>query len=258
VVILAGASPYPVLAGLPDTVDFGPQAQFSSVTEVVRVTNTSVNALRVHSLVARAPFSATIADSIIAHGDTVLLSLTFHPETVGEFNDSVVVLTNGLPARRSVVVRGTGVGETIIPLGSPWSLVSLPRSPSSFAADSLFPNKDGVMFSFQNLTQNYEPVVQLSVGPGYWVRHAAQDTVAVAGTVLDSIVVDAVREGWVLLGSVTRPVGLSGIVTSPAGAIISPVFSYNIVSQLYEPAAEIRPGAGHWVKVDRACRITVR
>jgi hypothetical protein len=257
-VVLSAASPFPNLTGLPDTVNFGPVPQLSLARQTFRVTNTSVNLLRVDSIVWRAPFSASLSDTTLGLTDTASALVGFRPETLEALLDSVVFVTNALPARRGVIVRGSGLAATVVNVGAPWSLVSVPRVPSSLSADSLFPGREGVVFGFQNLTQNYDPVASLAVGPGYWVKYGTPENLFVTGNIVDSIVVDVVREGWVLFGSITRPVQLSGVLTAPPGAVISPVFRFNAVSQLYEPAAEIRPGDGHWVKVDRPCRLIIR
>jgi hypothetical protein len=255
--VLTGASPFPVLQGLPDTVDFGSVPEYAVETRLFSVTNSSVNRLRIDSILFRPPFSALFPDSSVGKTDTTIAKLQFQPAGNGTFFDSIVVVTNGSPSRRPVYARGRGLDIALIPVGMPWSLVSVPRIPQTYAADTLFPGKIGIMFAFLNVVQNYDPVTVLAHGPGYWVKHDSPDTMALAGSLLDSINVPAAREGWVLFGSITRPVLVSTISTVPGNAIISPVFRFNILSQLYEPAAEIRPGEGYWVKVDRPCRIHI-
>lgn len=257
-VVLFGASPAPALRGLPDSVNFGVLPVYASETRTFPVMNPSVNPLHMEGILAHPPFSSSVSDSLLRKGDTSVVLMTFLPESAQLFNDSLTYVTNGIPARIVVTVRGEGLNATSLELASPWNLVSVPRLPSTLQADSLFIGKTGYMFAFRNETQDYAPVTTLATGSGYWVKFGVPETLSIVGASLDSIVVNAAREGWVVIGTITRPVGLSSLVPTPAGSIVSSVFRYNRLSQLYEPASELRPGEGYWVKLRGPCRLVVR
>lgn len=255
---LYGRSSFPSVVGLPDTIDFGNVPVYSSAARTFAVTNPSVNDLAIDTVIAYAPFGAMFPLHLLRSGDTTHVQFSFTPLASGAWLDSVRMVTNGSPAVRMIIVRGHGLDVTNLYVGTPWNLVSVPRLTSHFSADSLFRRRTGLMFSFDNLSQNYEPATVLANGPGYWAKYDMRDTLVLAGGVVDSIHIVASREGWLLIGSLTRPVPSSSVVTVPIGAIISPVFRFNPESQLYEPSAALLPGEGYWVKVDRPCSLVVR
>jgi hypothetical protein len=257
-VVLHGSSSFPSFAGLPDSIDFGSVPVFSSNVRTFIATNPSANDLRIDSVISRTPFGAAFSPSLVDPGDSVQATFSYAPQSIGPVFDSVLVFSNGAPAVRKVMVRGSALDVTVVKFGTPWNLVSVPRKTTGGDPDTLFPRRNGLMFLYDNLTQNYDPALVLANGPGYWVKYDARDTVQFTGGSVDTLLVTASRDGWLLFGSLTRPIPVSSVSTQPASAIISPVFRFNPDSQLYEPSAFISPGEGYWVKVDRPCSVLVR
>jgi hypothetical protein len=159
------------------------------------------------------------------------------------------------PAAR--VARWQEVNNTVIAMAGGWNLVSLPRAPLSQSPDALFPGRSGAMFTYNNVTRNYESAATLAVGSGYWVKYDVATAVTISGSDLDTASTIAVQPGWVLLGSVTTPAPVSSLLTIPAGAIEGLVFRYNRTAQVYEPTNDIAVGEGHWVKVTVPCTILI-
>jgi hypothetical protein len=255
---LQGTSSFPSFAGLPDSIDFGSAPVFSSNVRTFTATNPSANDLRIDSVIFRTPFGAALSPTFVGPGDSVQATFSYAPQSKGPVFDSVLVFSNGAPAVRKVVVRGSALDVTVVKLGTPWNLVSVPRKITGGDPDTLFPRRNGLMFLYDNLTQNYDPAVVLASGPGYWAKYDVRDTVQFTGSTVDTLLLTASRDGWLLFGSLTHPVPVASVSTQPANAIISPVFRFNPDSQLYEPSAFISPGEGYWVKVDRPCLVLVR
>jgi hypothetical protein len=164
-------------------------------------------------------------------------------------------VAGGQPADR--VAQWHEVSTTNLAMLAGWNLASLPRSPVTGNPSSLFPGSAGAIFSYNNGTQNYESASTLAAGDGFWVKYDVSTAIAISGTDLDSVRVTASQAGWVLAGSTTNPVPVASLTTTPPGSIEGIVFRYNRVTQAYEPAGEITPGEGYWIKVTQPCTIRI-
>ncbi len=114
-----------------------------------------------------------------------------------------------------------------IAIGTPWNIVAVPVTPSTFDANTLFPGKSGTMFAFNTSTQGYVSAPTLANGQGYWAKYTASGSNTISGSAVSSTTVTVVQAGWVLLGSMSNPVNVSALVTAPTGAITGSVFRFN-------------------------------
>ncbi len=105
---LFAESPPPRLRAIPERVDFGEAATQDSAIRTVRLTNESVNALRIDSLrVGRGGFSAGPFQGTVRARDTVLVRVRFLPLQSGDFRDTLRVYGKA-PARRFFIpLKGT-------------------------------------------------------------------------------------------------------------------------------------------------------
>jgi hypothetical protein len=166
--------------------------------------------------------------------------------------DSTGVLFAG--SNGSGVFRSTTstMGTTIL-LSAGWSLVSVPRIPSNFAASVLFPNAVGSLFGF-NMVSGYIPLSTLANGPGYWARHLTATSTTITGSSLNSVSASVSSAGWVLWGSLSSTVPLSSLTSNPPGAIV-PGSVYTFDGTSYILASSFEPGRGYWVRVNQACTL---
>jgi hypothetical protein len=60
-----------------------------------------------------------------------------------------------------------------------------------------------------------------------------------------------VREGWNLIGTISRAVAAELIVTQPPGIVASEYYTLS-ASGSYQQSEMLEPGRGYWVKVSQA------
>jgi hypothetical protein len=147
-------------------------------------------------------------------------------------------------------------GTTAISVGTPWTMVSLPRTLTNATADGVFPTRDGAMFRFD--PPAYSIVTNLDPGFGYWVRYTAPATVTVGGGHLNGFQYNATVGGFHLIGAVSESVPVSSITTTGAGTLSPTVFGWDPTTQAYIVGVpSLQPGQGYWVSVSDACTIYV-
>jgi len=134
-------------------------------------------------------------------------------------------------------------GGTLLGIGylEKWNLVSIPLDVPDPGVSVLFP---GALTPFYAYAGEYLPDTIALVGRGYWVKLAGDDTITFTGNEVDSqtIVLDT---GWNLVGAVSSPMAVSGIIENPPGHLKSGFFSYD---GGYSEAAVLTPGRGYWVR----------
>lgn len=130
-------------------------------------------------------------------------------------------------------------------LSAGWNIVSIPINAQERRKVMLFPAVISPAFGYQDA---YVAQDSLSYGPGYWIKCGDTGTVSCRGVLLglDSI---PVRQGWNLIGSISKSIAVSQIGSEPAGIVVSRVFGYD---KGYAAADSIVPGKGYWVKVNQS------
>ncbi len=126
-----------------------------------------------------------------------------------------------------------------------WNLVSLPLQPNDNTVSTLYPTATSKAFTYQG---SYIPNTNVATKVGYWLKFG--DTASVSLTGL-SIVGDSmpVAKGWNMIGSISSPLAMSTVVSSPPGIISSLLYGYN---GSYFPTDTIEPGFGYWLRTDNA------
>jgi len=140
-----------------------------------------------------------------------------------------------------------------VALRSSWNLLSVPVEVENSALVHLFPSAISSAFAFSD--PGYSRVDTLVPNRGYWVKFDTAQSVFFAGRVLLAETVD-VRAGWNLLGTLTREIPVSTIITDPPGLVTSAWFEYGAAG--YTPSATLRPGRGYWVKLSGVGRVLLR
>jgi limonene-1,2-epoxide hydrolase len=171
------------------------------------------------------------SSSISADGHTVIVG--------GQFDNSSFGAA-WIFAKAQTVLEDT--------LGNGWNMVSVPLSVDDYHKSELYPTAISNAFAYQG---GYATQPVLVNGKGYWLKFDANQTVPTTGydRTLDSI---DVVSGWNLIGSLSAPVNVSGITSSPGGIATSPFFGYD---GSYQIATTINPGKGYWVRAKQAGKL---
>ncbi|HEY6191254.1 MAG TPA: T9SS type A sorting domain-containing protein [Bacteroidota bacterium] len=123
-----------------------------------------------------------------------------------------------------------------------WNLVSVGQTPPSHAKSFLYPTAvSPSAFAYHG---SYQSTQTLANGPGFWLKFSGSQTLDAPGSHLTSVD-DALDANWNMVGSVSSPVLVSSLTTTPPGIITSPFFGF---SGSYTVATTIAPGKGYWVK----------
>lgn len=131
-----------------------------------------------------------------------------------------------------------------------WNLISLDRNLSDRAVSSVLPEAISNAFAFEGA---YLVEDSLSTGAGYWVKFAAPQDLDFGG---DEISADTIQlsEGWNLIGSLSSPMPVSDISTTPDDIIATAFFGYR---GGYFMADTIASKRGFWVKSHQAGVMTL-
>ncbi len=117
--------------------------------------------------------------------------------------------------------------------GTGWQLISLPvRTASPYVLDHLFAYEGGYV--------THDTMVN---GKGYW-KKLTDPNLSFTGLAIDADTLE-VSAQWNIIGSVSGPVPVHSITSSPPGIIASPFFGYN---GSYFVADTIAPGHAYWVR----------
>lgn len=171
---------------------------------------------------------------------------------------------NGIPCEQSNCVQGqlnplynwpgpdscfrvrTKLTANTIAYDERWNLVSVPLERDEYSISAIFPTAiSGTLYRFDG---EYHNETGLQPGNGYWLKFPAATIQTIPGTALPSIAID-VNVGWNLIGSISLPVAVSAITSTPGGIITSQFYQY---AHGYATADTIFPGKGYWVKVNQS------
>ena len=168
------------------------------------------------------------------------LSADGHTAIVGGYVDN-----SGFGAAWLFAKAPTTLEDT---LGNGWNMVSVPLKVEDYHKTVRYPTAISNAFAYQGgyITQ---PI--LANGKGYWLKFEGAQTVPTSGyeRSLDSI---NVVSGWNLVGSLSAPVSVSSITSSPGGIVTSPFFGYD---GSYQIATAIEPGQGYWVRANQTGKL---
>jgi hypothetical protein len=151
-----------------------------------------------------------------------------------------------------------GSTQTTVSLFDGWNLVSVPRVVANYSGSVLFPGAvPGTIYSY--LTGSYTQPTTLVNGEGYWAFYVGASSNTITGTALTSTSLNITGTGfprWVLVGSITASVPISGLTAAPSGAI-EPGTLYGWNGTNYFNPTTIDPGKAYWVLVNQICTLTV-
>ena len=140
-----------------------------------------------------------------------------------------------------------------ITLAEGWNFISVPVQ-TDLSFEELLPEcSSGFLYAPGEGYTAIDSSDPLPAGKGAAVQCEA-DTTSVSGSVASPTF--QVEAGWNLIGSVEDTVDVAAITTSPEGMLESDFFKLP-PGEGYEPAMELHPGEGYWVKTAEAGTIDV-
>jgi hypothetical protein len=125
-----------------------------------------------------------------------------------------------------------------------WQLISLPL-------ETRCPSVNPGIFLFDG---GYIHKDTMTIGEGYWKKFLDSTEVALSGLAL-SVDTIPLKEGWNLIGSISVPVLVNSLQTSPPGIISSLVFGFH---GGYDNVDSIRPGRAYWLKTNQADELILK
>lgn len=197
-----------------------------------------------------------------------------YPFTLTWSSDAVALSYNGqvslvdrygnvtdMKANQSLLVNDQSINSLLLITNGPnipasylqqWRLISLPRDVPDARRSLLFPSASSRAFSFSP-SMGYQARDTLQTRNGYWLRYSsALDSLRwTMGTVrsLDTVNVES---GWNLIGTLSVPVDVSTIQSTPTGLVVGSFFGYG---GTYAPQDSLEPGQGYWVKCSQAGKL---
>ncbi|OLD71492.1 MAG: hypothetical protein AUI33_07750 [Ignavibacteria bacterium 13_1_40CM_2_61_4] len=152
-------------------------------------------------------------------------------ERAGGFNMDIYTAVIKLPKPAVVPVT----------VASGWNIVSVPVVPGDSLKTAIFPTAVSRAFGYQG---SYFIADTLKNGRAYWLKFGSNETLHLPGDSLWFQTIP-VNPDWNFIGSISSPVPVSAIASSPPGNIISRYFGY---SAGYRAIDTVDPGDGCWVK----------
>lgn len=111
-ILLFGESPAPVITANANELDFGDVLINQTVSKQILITNSSVNKLVIDSLTIRTRQFITPKISLpysIKSGDTLKLQISFKPDSLITYSDSLFVYTNSDPRIYKIILKGNAI-----------------------------------------------------------------------------------------------------------------------------------------------------
>lgn len=167
------------------------------------------------------------------------------PKEVGDFNFSVEIWdSSGCRTVFDYTINVVKQSVTIpVAVSARWNLLSNPVTTLADSVYALYSTASTVAYSYD--VGGYEEELRMRKGRGYWLKFPDAKEVLITGEPTKSDTV-TVKPGWNLIGSVSRPIPVSGIGSIPEGMTTSEFFGYD---NAYTRADVIEPGKGYWVRV---------
>ncbi len=216
-------------------------------TDSVTVSNDGSESLVIGTAIADDEnFTVTPSGTTIVPSGSAIFYIHFTPKSFGTHYGKIIFYHNGRTSPDCFTVNGEGKWnrDLIVYRRNIWNLVSIPVKPGPIQT---LPH----LFSFDGSYTRRDTMV---FGRGYWSK--PDDTLAYfMGVKIYSESV-AVKPGWNLVGSISKPIPRSNLIAVPDSIITSALFEYN--GNLYIAADTLYPGRGYWIKVKQSGKILLK
>jgi hypothetical protein len=107
-----------------------------------------------------------------------------------------------------------------------------------------FPQSASTAYFYDGVT--YRSTDTLDYGKGYWLKLNPSDTFGIIGTKLIPSDTLSVHAGWNMIGSISAPVPVARIMSSPPSMVASSIYGYE---GIYVRSDTIKPGKAYWAKL---------
>jgi len=124
-------------------------------------------------------------------------------------------------------------------------MMSVPMYVSDYTKNALFPTATSDAFIYDD---GYVQRNGLTFLKGFWLKFNQDQVFFIVG---DSITTDSITvvSGWNMIGTISQPFPVFGIVTDPPDMETSEFFGYNGIQ--YVTTTTLMPGDGYWVRVSK-------
>ncbi len=182
----------------------------------------------------------------INSGDTWKLVVASGLTLGGVATNSTQIFTNTL---------GATTFQLSVPIANGWNMVSVPGiNPDGQGINNWWINHTGTVYKFVP-GSGYTGIATTTPGEGYWMKNAGAETYNYPAIQIVPHNPINVASGWNMFGGYEDIVDVTALNTTPPGQIVS-IYKF-IPGQGYQPATQIVPGYGYWVKVSSACQINI-
>ncbi len=140
-----------------------------------------------------------------------------------------------------------GIDTTCLSVG--WNLLSLPAMPPRYHSEEVFSFSPVGVYRYLSRERTYSETGRMEKGEGYWV-YSTRDTCMKFGGILLEDYQRLIYRGWNMLGSISEPIFVDDICTSPSDLILpGSIYEYNAETGSYIEVDTLRPGKGYWFMV---------
>jgi hypothetical protein len=253
-----GASSYadPTIVANRSSIDFGDIALYDTVSVTIAISMGSGSRLIIDSISTRIEGLEIRSErTVLWTRDTLVSTVKYYPTRSRVVQDTIFIWNNSGTSKLALPVLANVMPMGAIHFGNGWNMVSFPRVLSNHSADILFPYLENPFYSIDRVNQSYVRQTTLGEGVGYMIYCSRDTSVLVAGDSIGAFQTSVGQAGWVLIGSLTRPIPVESVLFSPSDAQGSPMNTYDTKLGKYLQAAQLVPGRGYWVYVSKPCSI---
>ncbi len=243
----------PQYAASPSALNFDTVDVATSRQDSFSVSNAGSAALSITGAVPTdGRFGVAPSVASIGVGGSQTFTVTFSPDAVGPISGFIVLTHNAAGSPDSIALHGVGrqidtTSTTTLAIGHAqgWNMIAVPLEVLDPRKTVLYPSAVSQAFAYEG---TYVPKDTLIPGIGYWLKFGAAMADSLTGR---AVLRDTLNIGtsWSMIGGITSPVAVRGIIQSPPGNIVSPFFGY---SGGYQEIDTLRPGQSCWVKAAAA------
>ncbi|MCF8355371.1 MAG: choice-of-anchor D domain-containing protein, partial [Melioribacteraceae bacterium] len=198
----------------------------------------------------------------VAVGNSVERTVTFSPNTVMNYTDSLTIASDD-PVNSEIVIELLADGlaaEESYDFTAGWNLMALPLVPDNFAASEIIGDDAASYFLYSySSSGGYQNVNTFEMGKGYWLGLESDAAIDMIGTPkIDSTIVP-LNNGWNIVGDpyvrdyptsalqiVKNNVAYNITTAVDSGWVQNAFYSYNAAGGTYESATLFDQWKGYW------------
>lgn len=156
------------------------------------------------------------------------------------YTNSSYILSN--PSVTSLELVYTPGVTKIIDVSSGWNLLSIPLDVTSNARNDLFPLSNSSAYKYTDI--GYTSIDPIENKIGFWLKFPESQPVEHVGVEKSKDTL-TVSSGWNMIGSISFPLSVVGIIQVPPNIVLSRYYGFK---NGYVISDTIHPGRGYWVK----------